>query len=141
LNITVYVLASRFLEGAVKHLVYNCCVMRGDSENQLNELESELKKFNNPEFNNIKSFILKYLSFDIAEGLRNSWFNQRDVFLLNEIVNNRHKNVHATHDSADWYNKNLKDLNDFNKEYIGMLNILCYLDSISWNSTTNKFEV
>ena len=28
LNITIYVLATRFLEGSVKLIIYNCCVMR-----------------------------------------------------------------------------------------------------------------
>jgi hypothetical protein len=141
LNVTIYVLASRLLEGAVKLIVYNCCVMRGDTIDQLNTLESELKKFNNPEFTNIQSFIFKHLNFDITEGLRKDWFKQRDVSLLNEIVINRHKNVHATHDSANWYNRNVKDLNDFTKEYVGMLNVLQYLDFIKWNATTSKFEV
>ena len=35
LNITAYVLATRFVEGSVKHIVYNCCKMRGDTEVQL----------------------------------------------------------------------------------------------------------
>ena len=141
LNVTIYVSASRFLEGAVKHIIYNCCVMRGDTASQLNTLESELKKFNNPEFNKIKDTVNKHLKFDITEGIRNKLFTQKDISLLDEIVKNRHRNVHATHDSADWYNRNLKDLNDFTKEYVGMLNILQYLDFIKWNPITNKFEI
>ncbi len=141
LNITIYVLAVRFLEGSVKHIVYNCCVMRGDNAAQLNTLESKLKKFNNPEFSNIKDFFIKHLNFDINDGLRNTWFHSRDISLLNEIVRNRHRNVHATHDSADWYSKNLKDLNDFNKEFVGLQNILTYLDIIKWDSTINQFTV
>jgi len=82
-----------------------------------------------------------HLNFDITEGLRNNLFAQKDISLLDEIVKNRHRNVHATHDSADWYNKNLKDLNDFTKEYVGMLNVLQYLDFIKWNAITTKFEV
>ena len=27
LNITVYVTATRFLEGAIKHIIYNCCAI------------------------------------------------------------------------------------------------------------------
>lgn len=141
LNITIYVLATRFLEGSVKHIIYNCCVMRGDNPTLLSSLESELKKFNNPEFTNIQSLFLRHLSFDVNEGLRDSWFNNKDISLLNEIVRNRHRNVHSTHDSADWYSKNLKDLNDFSKEYVGLQNILTFLDLINWNSTTTKFEL
>ena len=39
-----------------------------------------------------------------------------------------------------WYNNNLKDLSDFNKEYDGMLNILRYLDQLRWDKSNNKFE-
>lgn len=141
LNITVYVLATRFLEGAVKHIIYNCCVMRGDKSLQLNTLISELKKFNNPEFIHIQTLFNTHLSFDISDGIRTNWYNSRDISLLNEIVKNRHRNVHATHDSADWYNRNIKDLTDFNKEFVGLENILTYLDLIKWNSTTSRFTI
>jgi hypothetical protein len=141
LNITVYVSATRFLEGSVKHIVYNCCVMRGDTLEQLNTLESELKKFNNPEFTNILNLFATHLNFDINQGLHDNWFQARDISLLNEIVKNRHRNVHATHDSADWYNRNLKDLSDFDKEYVGLQNILSYLDLINWDSNTNSFTI
>mgnify|MGYP003588394876 CR=1 FL=1 len=141
LNITVYVLATRFLEGAVKHIVYNCCVMRGDNPTQLNNLESELKKFNNPDYDHIKELFTKYLGYDIKDGLINTWFNERDISMLNEIVKNRHRNVHTTHDKADWYNRNLKDLNDFSKEFIGLENILGYLDLIKWDTATTQFTI
>lgn len=141
LNITIYVLATRFLEGSIKHIIYNCCVMRGDNEEQLSFLESELRKFNNPEFSNIQSAFIKYISFDLKEGLKDKWFSERDISLLNEIVKNRHRNVHSTHDPSDWYSKNLKDLNDFNKEYSGLLNILSYLDLINWDSGSSIFKV
>jgi len=141
LNITIYVLATRFLEGSVKHVIYNCCLMRGDNSILLSGLESELKKFNNPEFANLQGLFTKHLTFDINEGLRTNWFSGRDISLLNEIVKNRHRNVHSTHDSSDWYSRNLKDLTDFNKEYIGLQNVLSYLDLIKWNPTTSKFEI
>jgi len=141
LNITIYVLATRFLEGSLKHIIYNCTVMRGDNTTQLSTLEMELKKFNNPEFSHIQALFIKHLSFDISSGIKNTWFNAKDVSLLNEIVKNRHRNVHSTHDSSDWYSKNIKDLNDFNKEYIGMQNILSYLDLIKWDSINVKFII
>lgn len=141
LNITIYVLATRLLEGAVKHIIYNCCIMRGDTAIQLKVIESELKKFNNPEFSRMKELFSKHLLFDISDGLKGNWFNTRDVSFLDEIVKNRHRNVHASHDSSNWYNNNLKDLIDFGKEYNGMLNILCYLDLIKWDGVNNKFDV
>jgi hypothetical protein len=140
LNITIYALATRFLEGSVKLIIYNCAIMRGDTSIQLIHLESELKKINNPEFSNIRYEILRHLEFDIIQGLNNGRFSQKDISLLNEIVNNRHRNVHATHDPADWYSKNLKDImNDFPKEYPGLLNILVYLDSIKYDTITTTF--
>lgn len=140
LNITVYVLATRFLEGSVKHIIFNCCIMRGDNPAQLTTLDSELKGFNNPDFSNIRDRILQHLAFDINNGLNAGRFLQRDISLLNEIVRNRHKNVHATYDSSAWYGQNIKDItNDFQKECVGLLNILTYLDSITWDGVNSCF--
>lgn len=140
LNITIYVLATRFLEGSVKLLIYNCAIMRGDDPAKLLLIETELKKINNPEFSNIKDEVLKHLNFDILEGKKSNKYSEKDISFLNEIVRNRHRNVHASQDPADWYNKNLKDIiNDFPKEYVGLLNILTYLDNLTFDSATGKF--
>lgn len=141
LNITIYALATRFLEGSIKLIIYNCAIMRGDNSKQLAILENELKKINNPEYSNIREEFIKHLNFDIVQGFNNSRFTQTDISLLNEIVKNRHRNVHASHDPSDWYSKNLKDIiNDFPKEYPGLLNILTYLDSIIYDATTTSFR-
>lgn len=141
LNITVYVLATRFLEGSVKHIIYNCCIMRGDTQPQLSALDAELKKFNNPDYKNIKDEIQMRLSFDISTGKTSGRYTDTDITLLNEIVNNRHRNVHASPDSSEWYGKNIKDItNDFQKEYFGLLNILTYLDSIKYDCATGAFK-
>lgn len=140
--ITIYVLATRFLEGSVKQIIYNCCIMRGDTPVQLTALDSELKKFNNPEYSNIHDEVLKHLNFNITGGFNNGSFTSKDISFLNEIVRNRHRNVHASYDSSTWYSKNLKDItNDFQKEYIGLLNILSYLDRICWDGQNGKFHV
>lgn len=141
LNITIYALATRFLEGSVKLIIYNCARMRGDSSAQLTVLESELKKINNPEYSNIRAEVLRHLNFDIVQGYNNGRFSNTDITFLNEIVRNRHRNVHATHDPADWYSRNSKDiLSDFNKEYPGLINILTYLDSLTFNNATGAFQ-
>ena len=141
LNITIYALATRFLEGSIKLIIYNCAIMRGDNTAQLTILESELKKINNPEYSNIREEFIKHLGFDIVQGFINSRFTQTDISLLNEIVKNRHRNVHASHYPADWYSKNLKDIiNDFPKEYPGLINILFYLDSITYDTVTSSFK-
>lgn len=140
LNITIYALATRFLEGSVKLIIYNCAIMRGDDIGKLNALEIELKKINNPEYSNIKDEFLKHLQFDITTGKIESKYSERDISLLNEIVKNRHKNIHASHEPSEWYNKNLKDvISDFPKEYVGLINILKYLDSIKFDSNSNLF--
>lgn len=141
LNITIYVLATRYLEGSIKHIIYNCCVMRGDDSAQLRTLESELKKFNNPEYTKIQELFLAQLNYDITYGLTNNFYETRDISLLNEIVTNRHRNVHTTHDPLDWHSKNLKDINDFNKEFVGLQNILTFLDMLKWDASTNKFTL
>ena len=140
LNITIYTLATRFLEGSVKFLIYNCAIMRGDNPTQLGLLEIELKKINNPEYNNIRDKFIEHLNFDIITGLNNGRFSQTDISFLNEIVKNRHRNVHASNDPTGWYNKNLKDIiSDFPKEYPGLIKILEYLDSIKYDSSLGVF--
>jgi hypothetical protein len=141
LNITIYVAATRFLEASAKHIIYNCCIMRGDNQAQLTILDSKLKKFNNPEFTNIKDEIQTHLGFDIIQGVTNGRYTNTDISFLNEIVRNRHRNVHATYASSDWYNTNIKDIsNDFQKEYIGLINILTYLDSLYFDTGTSTFR-
>jgi hypothetical protein len=129
LNVTVYVMATRFLEAAVKHLVLNYCMIKGHNRNQISLLQKELKKFNNPDFKNIKSLLNKELGFDLEDGLRSNLISQRDITSLNQIVQNRHRNVHATPDSSEWYNQNQKDLNNFRQEFPGLLRVVEYIDS------------
>jgi hypothetical protein len=142
LNLTVYVMATRFLEASVKHIVFNCCKMKGYSQTQLVQLEQTLKKFNNPEFKNIKALFDSELGYDIEDGLRNRHISGRDISFLNQIVQNRHRNVHATPDSSEWYNQNQKDLSNFIQEYPGLLNIIEYLDSLQFtNSSSNPQRI
>ncbi|WP_183579178.1 hypothetical protein HDF18_23830 [Mucilaginibacter sp. X5P1] len=141
LNITIYTLATRFLEGSIKLLIFNCAIMRGDSKAQLAKLEIELKKINNPEYTNIRDEFNKHLNFDIIQGMQSSRFTNSDISFLNEIVKNRHRNVHASNDPTEWYNKNLKDISsDFPKEYPGLLNILTYLDCIVYDAGLSTFK-
>ncbi len=81
MNLTAYVLATRFLEGSIKHIVYNCAIMRGDNFQKLSLLESDLKKFNNPEFTKIKELFISKLNFDVISGLNNE-FENRDIKCL-----------------------------------------------------------
>ncbi|MCX7748568.1 MAG: hypothetical protein N2645_17020 [Clostridia bacterium] len=141
LNITIYVMATRFLEASVKHIVYNCCIMRGDDHIKLKEIEIQLKKFNNPEFKYIKEILKRILDFDITMGIRDAHFNQRDIDYLDQIVQNRHRNVHASYDSTEWYNQNKKDLSDFEKEYEGMVKIVAFLDKILYEKSTGQFKI
>lgn len=141
LNITIYALATRFLEGSVKLIIYNCAIMRGDDSTQLSSLETELKKINNPEYSNIKIAFDTHLGFDISTG-NGPYYSSTDLTFLNEIVRNRHRNVHASHEPSEWYSKNVKDvINDFPKEYLGLLKILEYLDSIRYDSGMRRFVV
>ena len=140
LNLTAYVLATRFLEGSVKHIIYNCCKIRGDSDVQLEALIIDLKGFNNPEFSLTRDKILAKISFDISSGQTAGKFSFSDISFVNEIVKNRHRNVHASPEPSEWYNKNLKDLTDFRKEYVGLINIVTYLDSIVYDSASAVFR-
>ncbi len=140
LNLTVYVLATRFLEGSVKHILYNCCKMRGDTGAQLEAVFNDLKSLNNPEFKNIKQKFISVINFDIIGGIAAGKFVARDISLLDQIVMNRHGNVHATPESSDWYNKNVKDLNDFGKEYLGLIKVVEYLDSLEYDRASGLFH-
>lgn len=141
LNITVYVLATRFIEASVKHIIHNCCIMRGDSPQQIETLVTSLKSFNNPEYGNIVRIFNEKLGFNINDGLSSGKFEQSDITFLNEVVNNRHRNVHANSDSTTWYNSNQKDIEDFSREYPGVLKIIGYLDSIEYNRDTQNFII
>ena len=88
----------------------------------------------------IRDEVLSKTNFDILQGKVAGRFLDSDVSFLNEIVRNRHRNVHATFDPADWYNKNLKDLSDFHKEYAGVINIITYLDSIHYDGGAARFR-
>jgi len=138
LDITVYVMACRFLEASVKHVVYNCMVMRGASPVALDELSSRLKRFNNPEFSNIKQLLLDELGYDITNDI-NTGYEQRDITFLNEICKNRHRNVHATEDPRDWYNTNRKTMDNFQQEYGGLLKVVKYLDGLVFDNATNNY--
>ncbi len=61
-------MATRFLEGSVKHIVYNCQCNAGDSTGDLQNLEEELRGFNNPEYKNIRELFQTKLNFDILSG-------------------------------------------------------------------------
>lgn len=134
LNVTIYVMATRFLEGLVKHLVYNYCKMKGYNSKQLADLETNLKGFNNPDFSKIRCLFLKELSFDILEGKKKGNYSDSDITFLNQIVENRHRNVHASSDSSEWYNQNKKDIDNFLHEYSGMIKILEYLSSLVFSA-------
>ena len=140
LNVTVYVTATRFLEGAIKHIIYNCCAIRGDSKVRLKKTVEKLRGFNNPEFKNIKKIIEVNMKYDIINGKIKGKFDDKDIASLNQIVLNRHKNVHAPEDPGQWYGVNRKDVTDFKKEYVGLIKILVFLDSICWNSRTKSFK-
>lgn len=141
LNTDIYTKATRFLEGSIKHIIYNCSLIRGDEDVETERVINNLKGLNNPKFENIKSIFLDELNFNIEDGLRSNSYSGRDKSTLNEIVNNRHRNVHASEDVSEWYNSNRKDLNTFKREFDGMLNILSYLDKITYSSDANSFVV
>lgn len=129
LNVTVYVMATRFLEGSIKHIVLNCCKIKG--HNSIENVENSLKNFNNPEFANIRELFIKQLNYDISKDL-NIEYKQSDITFLNQIVQNRHRNVHASFDSSEWYNQNKKDISNFLQEYDGMISIIEYLTTLKF---------
>ncbi len=78
------------------------------------------------------------MGFDLLSG-KGTKYKERDISFLNEIVRNRHKNVHASSDSNEWYNQNKKDLSNYEQEYKGLLKILEYLDSITYDLERGQF--
>jgi len=141
LNITVYVLATRFLEGSVKHIIYNCCQIRGDNNVDLKNIEASLKFFNNPTYQNITKIFNENLNIDINQGLSTKHFTEKDITFLSQIVDNRHKNVHASFDSREWYNQNIRGIEDFEKYYPSLIKILEFLDNINFDKEKNVFTI
>jgi hypothetical protein len=139
LNTDIYTKATRFLEGSIKNIIYNCCIIRGDNGTDIDQLISRLKNLNNPKFENIKRLFQDELNFDIEDGLRNGSFSGRDKTLLNEIVLNRHLNVHASEDASKWYNANSKDLANFNIEFESLVNVLKFIDDIKYSRDSSSF--
>lgn len=139
LDLTVYIIATRFLEASVKHVVYNCAKMRGDTSTQLDALSIRLKSFNNPEFTNIKELILNELNYDIIQD-KGSYYQERDVSFLNEICRNRHRNVHANEDPRNWHNTNTKNIANFEIEYAGILNTVEYLSHLVYDTTCSTIK-
>jgi len=140
LNVTIYVMATRFIEGSVKHIVYNCCKMKGFNSQQLTQLEQRLKGFNNPDFSNIRDLFKNELNYDIIQDLNNNYSNS-DITFLNQIVQNRHRNVHASSDSSEWYNQNKKDINNFMQEYPGLISIVEYLSNLVFSPTSSTVTI
>lgn len=139
LNTDVYTKATRFLEGSVKHIIYVGAMIRGDNTNDLEQLVSRLKTLNNPKFEKIKDIVMAEMNFDIEDGLRCGAFRGNDKTLLNEIVNNRHRNVHASEEVSAWYNSNAKDIENFKMEFQSMINILIYLDGLEYDRVNSCF--
>lgn len=142
LNTDIYTKATRFLEASIKHIIYNCLIIKGLTDIELGELSSRLKRFNNPEYSKIKQLVLDELSLDIDSGLRPpiSAFSGRDKTKLDQIVLNRHRNVHASEDSTTWFSTNNKSLIDFNNEFEGLINILIFMDGITFDGTNFVFS-
>jgi hypothetical protein len=115
-------------------------LMRGTNQADLDALSSRLKRFNNPEFPNIKLLIQTELGFDISNGIGVA-YSARDITFLNEICKNRHRNVHATEDSRDWYNTNRKTIGDFVREQEGLLKIVKYLDGLVFDAAANTYTL
>lgn len=142
LNTDIYTKATRFLEASIKHIIYNCLIIKGLTDRELSDLSSRLKRFNNPEYSKIKQLVLEELGLDIDSGLRTSSnaFSGRDKTNLDQIVKNRHRNVHASEDSTTWFSTNSKSLTDFNNEFEGLINILLYMDRITYDGTNFVFS-
>ena len=141
LNTDIYTKATRFLEGTIKHIIYNCVLIRGDSPADIDQLINRLKQLNNPQFDKIKTLFINELNFDIEDGLRSGHYVGRDKTSLNEIVLNRHRNVHASEDVSKWYNANSKDLANFKVEFEGLIKVLKYFDCIKYSTTNLSFYV
>lgn len=141
LNIDIYTKATRLLEASIKHIIYNCLVIKGLTDEELSSLSSRLKRFNNPEYSKIKQLVFDELELDIDEGLKAplNAFSGRDKTHLDQIVKNRHRNVHASEDSTTWFSSNNKNLTDFKNEFEGLVKILLFLDKIIYSDRSFTF--
>lgn len=105
------VLITRTIEGSVKNIIFTKSKLSGKNENEIKEIENQLKKFQNPSkekiyyyFNNILDMELYDYNFD------NSHFTA-----LGQIVNDRNKIAHS--DPFLETIQHLKSLNEVKKHY------------------------
>lgn len=121
------VLISRTIEGSVKNLIYTKCKVLGKSQNEMEEIESQLRDFQNPSKESIYLYYRNILNIE----LNNSDFKNDHFTALGQIVNDRHKIAHSDHllETVLY----LKTLDDVKKHYIEIkdfISKLCEITSI-----------
>ena len=102
---------ARTVEGSVKNIIYTKYGLLGKNKNEIEHIESELKKFQNPS----KDKIFFYFNDILGIQLNNNDFDTKQFSALSEIVKDRHKIAHSNHDLNTV--QRLKSLNDVKKHY------------------------
>lgn len=102
---------ARTIEGSVKNIIYTKYRLLGKSESEIKQIESQLKKFQNPS----KDKIFFYFNNILNIQLNMEDFDDNQFSALGQIVTDRHRIAHSDHVLSTM--QNLKSLDDVKKHY------------------------
>lgn len=102
---------TRTVEGSVKNIIYTKCRLLGKSDNEIKEIEIELKKFQNPDRDKIFACFDDILNIQ----LNKDDFDNDQFGALGQIVQDRHRIAHSDHLLSTM--QYLKSLDDIKKHY------------------------
>ncbi|MDY6894093.1 MAG: HEPN domain-containing protein [Thermotogota bacterium] len=118
------VFITRTIEGSVKNIIHTKCNLLGKTESEIEEIEKNLKSFQNPSKEIINRYFKDILGIELdGEDFDNDYFAS-----LGQIVNDRHKIAHSDHflDTLQY----LKSLDDVKKHYLNIKEFIAKLCEI-----------
>lgn len=105
------VFITRTIEGSVKNIIYTKSKLLGKSDDDIKNIESQLKDFQNPS----KVKIFDYFNTILGIQLKDDDFNNTQFTALGQIVKDRHRIAHSDHFLGTIHH--LKSLDDVKKHY------------------------
>jgi hypothetical protein len=116
---------SRTIEGSIKNIIYTKCKVLGKSQNEMQEIETKIKQFQNPSWEKICFYYEDILSIE----LNNTDFTTNHFIALSQIVKDRNRFAHSDHLLETV--PNLKTLDDVKKHYIEIKDFISKLCEIT----------
>ncbi|KAF5422030.1 MAG: hypothetical protein C5S45_02935 [Candidatus Methanocomedens sp.] len=109
------VFITRTIEGSIKNIIHTKSKVLGKNRDEIQQIESILKEFQNPTKEKIYDIFYKTLNIE----LKCQDFDSRYFSALGQIVTDRHKIAHSPHLEPFFDDRQyLKSLEDIKKHYI-----------------------